>query len=82
MPRAIQKQVTVKRGGVIELKAPELAEGTVADVTIVPQEGAEERKRRARELEGLFKELQALPSSKAMTEDEIAEEIAAYRAGK
>ncbi len=82
MPRAIQKQVRVKRGGVIELEAPELAEGTLAEVTIVPREGARERERLVRELGRLFKEIQALPSSKAMTEEEIAEEIAAYRAGK
>jgi hypothetical protein len=33
-------------------------------------------------LKALFKETQALPQAKTITEEEIAAEIAAYRAGK
>ena len=34
------------------------------------------------ELESLFKETQSLPHIQAFTEDEIAAEVAAYRAGR
>ena len=41
-----------------------------------------QRKALASELQSLFKEIQALPQVRSITEDEIAAEIAAYRASK
>ncbi|MEW6776155.1 MAG: hypothetical protein AB1405_07670 [Bdellovibrionota bacterium] len=79
MPRAVKKRVTVQEGGLIEIRAPELPAGTIAKVIVVPEAKLEERKALARELSALFKETQSLPQSKVITEQEIAEEIAAYR---
>jgi len=82
MITAYRKKATVNSDGRIEIKTPSLKPGTKTDVIILvegdPQEEA--RRERVRELKALFKETQALPQAKTITEEEIAAEIAAYRA--
>ena len=81
MGRAVRKIVTVKPGGVIELRAEELAPGTVAEVIVLTDnDGVSAGAERTEELAALFKETQALPEARVVTEEEIAAEVAAYRA--
>jgi hypothetical protein len=42
----------------------------------------ENRAERLRQWKALFKELQSLPQAQQITDEEIAKEIQAYRAGK
>ena len=83
MGKAVRKIVRVKPGGLIEIRAEELVPGTLAEV-IVLTEGEDEIAGvgRTEELSELSKETQALPQARAVTEDEIAAEIAAYRAAR
>jgi hypothetical protein len=82
MPNAIRQTVRVKPGGLIEIRSPELTPGTLAEVIVLlePSEVASARAARVRELAALFKATQSLPQAQAISEDEIAAEIAAYRA--
>jgi hypothetical protein len=83
MGRALRKVVTVKAGGVIEIRSAELAPGTVAEVIVLTEgESFAADASRAQELAALFKETQVLPQTRAISEDEIAAEVAAYRAGR
>ena len=81
MTQAMRRIVRVKTGGVIEVRAPELVTGAVAEV-IVLTESAESQteSQRADELAALLKETQALPQARIVSEEEIEAEIAAYRA--
>lgn len=81
MGRALRKVVRVKPGGVIEISDSELVAGTVAEVIVLTDTGTD-RIRDRQELANLFKETQALPRARAVTEDEIAAEIANYRSGR
>lgn len=84
MTNAIRQTVRVKDGGVIEVRAPELVPGTLAEV-IVLLEGRPaqiDRTEIVHKLDALLKKTQALPEAKAITEEEIAAEIAAYRASR
>lgn len=85
MITAYRKKATVSADGRIEIKTPSLKPGTKTEVIILvegnPQEAAA-RRERTREWKALFKETQALPQAKTITEEEIAAEIAAYRAEK
>ena len=83
MTQTMRQIVRVKPGGVIEIRSPELEPGAVVEVIVItestgPQAGADQ----ARELAALFEETQALPPARAITDDEIAAEIAAHRAGR
>jgi hypothetical protein len=83
MSRALRKVVTVKAGGVIEIRASELAPGTVAEVIVLTEgDTTAVEANRGQELAALFKETQTLPQARAISEDEIAAEVAAYRAGR
>ncbi len=84
MTNAIRQTVRVKDGGVIEIRAPELAPGTVAEVIVLVEgeTAGADRKAVADRLAALLKKTQALPVAQAITEDEIAAEIAAYRASR
>lgn len=55
--------------------------GQEVKIVIVSQ-SEEERAKLARRWKALFAKTQALPQAKTITEEEIATEIAAYRAGK
>ncbi len=84
MANAIRQTVRVKPGGLIEIRSPELTPGTVAEVIVLiePSEAASSRAARARQLAAFFKETQSLPQARAISEDEIAAEIAEYRAAQ
>jgi hypothetical protein len=82
MTIAVKQMVRIQAGGLIQVRAPELQPGDMAEVIVLVEKDpaeAEVRAARVRELVTLFKETQA--EAPAMTEEEIAAEIAAYRAG-
>lgn len=83
MTQAMRQIVRVKPGGVIEVRAPDLAPGTVAEIIVLTEAaGPQYTADRAQELATLLKETQAMPQARAVSEEEIAAEIAAYRAGR
>lgn len=77
---AYKRVVTVKEAGSIVLKDLPLQQGQRVEVVVFADE--EEQKERLRNLRALLKVTQGLPQAKAISDDEIAEEVAAYRAGK
>lgn len=82
MTQAVRQIVRVKPGGVIEIRS-DLAPGTVAEVIVLTEStGLPAGKDREQELAALLKETQALPQARAISDEEIAAEIAAYRAGR
>lgn len=81
MTRAMRRIVRVKPGGVIEVRAPELAPGTVAEIIVLTETpGVQNTADRVQELATLLKNTQAVPQARAVSEEEIAAEITAYRA--
>lgn len=83
MITAYRKKATVRPDGRIEIKTPSLKPGTRAEVIVLVENNPEEaqaRQARVKEWKALFKKTQALPQAKTITEEEIAAEIAAYRA--
>ena len=82
MITAFRKKVTVRSDGRIEIKSMKLKPGTKAEVIVLVESADADRKERVRRLKALFKTTQSLPQAKTITEEEIAAEIAAYRAGK
>jgi hypothetical protein len=77
---AYKRVVTVKESGSIVLTDLPLQPGQKVEVIVFADE--EEQKERLRNLRALLKETQGLPEAKTISDDEIAEEVAAYRAGK
>ncbi len=77
---AYKRIVTVKKSGSIVLKDLPLQAGQRVEVVVIEDE--EEQKERIRNLRALLKETQEIPQAKAITDDQIAEEVAAYRAGR
>ncbi len=78
MTNAIRQTVTVKAGGIIEIRVPELAPGTVAEVIVLVDPGSDSaRAERVRALGILLKETQGLPQTQALTESEIEAEVSA-----
>jgi hypothetical protein len=77
---AYKRVVTVKESGSIVLTDLPLQPGQKVEVIVFADE--EEQKERLRNLRALLKETQGLPEAKAISDDEIAEEVATYRAGK
>ena len=82
MITALRKKVTIRADGRIEIKSANLKPGTKAEVIVLIEDSDTERKERVRRLKALFKTTQALPQAKTITEEVIAAEIEAYRAGK
>ena len=84
MITAYRTKVTVRSDGRIEMNEPILKPGTQAEVIVLvesqPENGA--TRARVREWEALFKEIQSLPQAQSITDEDIAAEIAAYRAEK
>ena len=77
---AYKKYVTIKEPGNIVLTDLPFRTGQRVEVLIIAEE--EERKKRLEDLRALLKKTQKLPKVKAVSDDAIAEEIAAYRAGR
>jgi len=85
MITAYRKKVTVRRDGRIEIKDSSFKPGTKAEVIVLMESSPgddSERQERVQEWQALFAETQALPQAQMMTEEEIAAEVAAYRASK
>jgi hypothetical protein len=75
MKTELRRSVTIKPGGLIELRDPELPEGETAEVVVRVGSPAE----RVREARELFAATQGVPASRTITEDEIGAEIRAWR---
>ncbi|HMN00905.1 MAG TPA: hypothetical protein PKC99_18020 [Anaerolineales bacterium] len=73
-------RTTVSKDGQLSIKGLPFRAGAKVEVVIRKEE--QDRKALARELKTLFKEIQSLPQAQTITEEEIAAEIAAYRASK
>ncbi len=85
MLTAYRKKVTVRPDGSIEILDSLLKPGTEAEVILLVEsepDSAVSIQARVNEWKALFKETQALPQAQTITEEEIAAEIAAYRAEK
>ena len=85
MITAYRKKVTVRPDGRIDIKDFIPKPGTKAEVIVLVEsspESAGERQERVQEWQALFAETQALPQAQTITEEEIAAEIAAYRAAE
>lgn len=77
---AVEFEANIKNGS-IEVPAAYrsgLTEGDKVKVILLKPRSTEQ----IQAVKALFKETQALPQARAITEDEIAAEIAAYRAGR
>jgi predicted DNA-binding antitoxin AbrB/MazE fold protein len=78
-------RTTVSKDGKLSIKGLPFRPGEKVEVTVraeTEKVSASQRKVLAGELQALFKEIQSLPQAKSITEEEIAAEIAAYRASK
>jgi hypothetical protein len=85
MLTAYRKKVTVRPDGSIEILDSLLKPGTEAEVILLVASEPDSTvsiQARVDEWKALFKETQALPLAQTITEEEIAAEIAAYRAEK
>lgn len=71
---AYKRIVTVKKSGSIVLKYLPLQAGQRVEVVVIEDE--EEQKERIRNLRALLKETQEILQAKAITDDQIAEEVA------
>ena len=76
--RAYKKYVTIKDPKSLTLSDLPFQAGERVEVVVLADDG--EREKHVQELRALLKKTQALPAAKAVTEDMIAEELAAYRA--
>jgi hypothetical protein len=72
---------TVSQDGKLSIKGLPFRAGEQVEI-IVWKKGARSRKAAAQDLQTLFQEVQSLPQAKAITEEDIAAEIAAYRKSK
>jgi len=82
---AYRKKVTILPDGSIEILDSLLKPGTKVEVIILVEiepEITQVIQTRVNEWKTLFQETQALAQAQTITEEEIAAEIAAYRAGK
>ena len=61
MVNAIKQVVTVRSGGVVEVRSPELPEGVRAEVIVILEDGAEAPKRSLRSIIGTGKGCFATP---------------------
>ncbi|MBI4843863.1 MAG: hypothetical protein HY809_06010 [Nitrospirae bacterium] len=76
---AYKKYVTIKEPGNIVLTGLPLRSGQRVEVVVIAEE---ELDARIQNLQALLKETQGLPVVKAISDEAVAEEIAAYRAGR
>ena len=73
-------RTTVSKDGKLSINNLPFRPGEKVDVIV--RGGIKNRQALANDLQGLFKEIQSLPQAKSITEEEIAAEIATYRASK
>jgi hypothetical protein len=77
---AYRQYVTIQDPKQLVLSGLPFRPGQRVEVVMIAEE--EQPAARVQELRALFKTTQALPQAQAITEEEIAAEIAAYRAGQ
>ena len=77
---AYRQYTTVQESKQIVLSNVPFQPGQRVEVVLIAEE--ERPAARVQELQALFKATQTLPQAQAITEEEIAAEIAAYRAGR
>ncbi len=77
---AYRQYITIQKSKQIVLSDLPFQPGQRVEVVVIAED--EQPANRVRELRELFQATQALPQAQAITEDEIAAEIAAYRAGR
>jgi len=77
---AYRQFTTVQESKQIVLSNVPFQPGQRVEVVLLAEE--ERPTARVKELRALFQATQALPQAQAITEDDIAAEIAAYRAGR
>ncbi len=77
---AYRQYATVQESKQIVLSDLPFQPGQRVEVVVIAED--EQPANRMRELRELFQTTQALPQARAITEDDIAAEIAAYRAGR
>jgi hypothetical protein len=85
MTNALRQNVVVKSNGVIEIRSPELLPGMKVEVIVLVENSPAvdaARESRLQALKELFQSTQALPQAQTISEDEIAGQVAAYRAGR
>jgi hypothetical protein len=78
---AYKKYVKIKDPKSLVLTDLPFKQGQVVEVVVIAQDNGESEAR-LRDLQALLKETQALPEAQAISEDEIAAEIEAHRAGR
>ena len=77
---AYRQYITIQDPKQLVLSGLPFRPGQRVEVVMIAEE--EQPAARVQELRALFKTTQALPQARAISEDEIAAEIAAYRAGR
>jgi antitoxin ParD1/3/4 len=77
---AYKQYVTIKDPAKIELSGLPFRAGQRVEVVMIAED--DDRATRVEELRVLFNSTQALPQIKAITDEIIAEEVEAYRAGR
>ncbi len=77
---AYRRYTTVQESKQIVLSNVPFQPGQRVEVVLIAEE--ERPAARVQEVRALFKATQALPQAQTITEEEIAAEIAAYRAGR
>jgi hypothetical protein len=77
---ASKRVVTVREPGRVVLSDLPFQAGQRVEIVLIAEEGT--RETAAEELRRLFKGTQALPQAWAITEEEISEDVASYRAGR
>jgi len=77
---AYKKYVTIKDPENLVLKKLPFRSGQRVEIVMIAED--EKKKVSVQELRKLFKKTQKLPRVKAISESQIAEEVAAYRAGR
>ncbi len=77
---AYRQYATVQKSKQIVLSDLPFQPGQRVEVVVIAED--EQPANRVRELRELFQITQTLPQAQAITEDDIAAEIAAYRAGR
>jgi len=78
--RAYKKYVTIDDPKKLVLSDLPFQHGQRIEIVMIAEDG--EREKRIQELRTLLERTQELPKARAITDDMIAEELAAYRAGK
>jgi len=78
--RVYKKHITIDDPMKLVLSDLPFQPGQRVEIVLTAEDG--EREKRVQELRMLLKKTQALPQARTVTDDMIAEEVAAYRAGK